>query len=217
MPLPGDDGHLTGTLVHQTLADYQAYVQQLQGQLANLQKERELLLARDSAHTAQQALNDDRPSDLDRTVAKLIRDKLKPFTGRDRLPHHVRNFLAQFRQYSSYMRLDIAAQLVAMSALFADNAAAWFQSLPPIATYAEFKQIFMHRWGDSLEEENVRKAFAKLRQMLHIQAWAERDSTAGPRVMKISSFAEAVSIAEELDEIDRQPQRGKGEIDRQRH
>ncbi|KAG5462597.1 MAG: hypothetical protein BJ554DRAFT_4478 [Olpidium bornovanus] len=41
--------------------------------------------------------------------------------------------------------------------------------------------------------------------------------TLQPDVMKISSFAETVSTAEELDEIDLQRQRGKGEIDHQRH
>ncbi|KAG5457995.1 MAG: hypothetical protein BJ554DRAFT_1875, partial [Olpidium bornovanus] len=174
MPPPGDDGHLTSTRVPQALADYQAYVQQLQGQLANLQKKRELLLARASAHTAQQALRDALPSDSDRTVAKLIQDTLKPFTGRDRRPHHVRNFLTQFRQYSPYMRLDTAAQVVAMSALLADDAAAWFQSLPPIATYAEFEQIFTHRWGDPLEEENARRALAKLEQKGSVKRYTEK-------------------------------------------
>jgi hypothetical protein len=133
------------------------------------------------------------------------------------------------------MRLNTDAQVVAMSALLADDAAAWFHSLPPIATYAEFEQTFLRRWGDPLEEENARRALARLEQKGPVKKYMEEFRRLAQlipdlsesdmyytykrglsdilqrdlRAMKVSSFAEAVSTAEELDEIDRQRTRGR--------
>lgn len=129
-----------------TEADYQAAIRQLEARLAEATAQRDQSLR--AAYTATAAVEtaSRQPTESDRAVAKLIRDKLRPFTGRNRTPHNIRNFLAQFSLYADYAKLDQAARVVAVGALLADEAAAWYQSLAGrISSFVEFRRLFLHR------------------------------------------------------------------------
>lgn len=220
-----------------TEADYQAAIRQLEARLAEATAQRDQSLR--AAYTATAAVEtaSRQPTESDRAVAKLIRDKLRPFTGRNRTPHNIRNFLAQFSLYADYAKLDQAARVVAVGALLADEAAAWYQSLAGrISSFVEFRRLFLHRWGDPLEEENARRKLATIRQTGPVRLYTEEfrrivlllpDLTEADmffaykqglndglqrdlRVMRVTSLEEAISTAEELDEIDRQRRRGTG-------
>ncbi|KAG5459159.1 MAG: hypothetical protein BJ554DRAFT_475, partial [Olpidium bornovanus] len=79
-----------------TEADYQLAIRQLEPRLAEVTAQRDNSLQTAFAATAAVEKSARKPSESDRAIAKLIRDKLRPFTGRNRTPHHVRNFLSQF-------------------------------------------------------------------------------------------------------------------------
>ena len=154
-----------GPTLLQTEADYQMAIRHLETRLAEVTAQRDHSLQAAFAATTAAEDSARRPSESDRAVAKLIRDKLRPFTGRNRTPHHVRNFLSQFEQYADYARLDSSARVAAVGALLTDEAAAWFQSLAgSVPNFTEFRRLFLHRWGDPLEEENARRRLASLQQ-----------------------------------------------------
>ncbi|KAG5460438.1 MAG: hypothetical protein BJ554DRAFT_7511, partial [Olpidium bornovanus] len=140
-----------------TEADDQLVIRQLEARLAEVTAQRDHSLQTAFAATAAAEKTARRPSESDRAVAKLIRDKLRLFT--------VRNFFSQFEQYADYARLEPSARVVAIGAMLADEAAAWYQSLAGLVpNFTEFRKLFLHRWGDPLKEENTRRWLASLEQ-----------------------------------------------------
>ncbi|KAG5462772.1 MAG: hypothetical protein BJ554DRAFT_3611, partial [Olpidium bornovanus] len=139
-----------GPTILQTKADYQMAIRQLEARLAEVMAQRDHLLQATFAAT---------------TAAEDSARKPSEFNGANRTPHHVRNFLAQFEQYADYARINSSARVAAVGALLADEAAAWFQSLAgSMSNFTEFRCLFFCRWGDPLEEENVRRRLASIQQ-----------------------------------------------------
>lgn len=96
-------------------------------------------------------------------VAKLIHNKLRPVYQLNRAPHHMCNFFAQFQQYANYACLNYTIQAITVGKLLTDKAAPWYQGLASaIPNFTEFHQLFLHRWGDPLEEENAQKRLITL-------------------------------------------------------
>lgn len=203
---------------------WEHYVNELKQQVAVLTLEKNAALA--AAHE-RAATN----LESDRAVAKLLQDKLKPYTGRDRRPHVVQNFLTQFKTYAKFTKLNTAGQVAAMGALLADDALTWYQTLTNVENFEAFEFLFKHRWGDPLEEENARRQLQRLTQgrrpvkqyteefkrlSLLIPNFSDTDKffqykqgltdqlQRDLRLLRVTTYEEAVRAAEDLDSIDRQ-------------
>ncbi len=169
----------------------------------------------------------DKPTDQEKTVAKLVKDNMRNFTGRDRRPHVLRTFVDNFEKYADLMRLQGSQRGIAISALFEDDAAIWYQSLNQTYAWSEFKDQFIRRFRDPQAEDNARAKLHKLEQRSSAKKYTEEFKRLAAcisnltesdvfqtfkrglkpslrhdlTVMKVASFDEAVREAEELDEI----------------
>lgn len=182
---------------------------------------------------AEMPVQREKPSEQERTVAKLVRSSMKNFTGKDRRPHVIRTFMENFERYSDLMRLEGMERGVAFSAMLEDDAAIWYQSLGRTYGWDEFREEFLKRFRDPQAEENARAQLHKIQQVGSAKKYTEEfkrlaacvpDLTEADKlqtykrglkpslrhdltVMKIKNFDQAVTEAEELDEIAFQEQR----------
>jgi DNA-binding protein H-NS len=168
-----------------------------------------------------------RPNEMEREVAKLLRNSMGKFTGRDRRPHVLITFLRHFEKYCTYMKLLGREKGVAFSAMLTDDAAIWYQSLNRGYDWADLKQEFLRRFRDPQAEQNARVKLHQLKQTGSAKKYTEEfkrlcacisDLTEADQlqtyvhglktdlrihlaVMKVKTFEHAVHSAEELDDI----------------
>lgn len=171
--------------------------------------------------------NRQKPSEQEREVAKLLRNSMGKFTGRDRRPHILNSFLRHFEKYVDYMKLQGREKGVAFSAMLSDDAAIWYQSLNRGYDWDDLKPEFLRRFRDPQAEKNARIKLHQLRQSGSAKKYTEEfkrlcscisDLTDADQmqtyqhglktdlrihlaVLKVKTFDQAVHAAEELDEI----------------
>ena len=200
-----------------------AYFQQLLA--SEVDKAREQARAEAASTEATAAAR--KPTEQERSVAKLLLQTMKGFTGKDRRPHVLHTFLQNFDRYVSLMRLEGKERGIAFSGMLTEDAAIWYQSLNRPYEWEEFRQEFLYRFRDPQAEENARVRLHKLRQTGSAKKYTEEfkrlaacisDLTESDKlqtykhglkpelrrdltVMKVRDFDTAIREAEELDEI----------------
>ena len=173
------------------------------------------------------ATQEEKPTEQEKAVAKLLLQSMRNFTGKDRRPHVLITFLRNFEKYAELMRLHGKEKGIAFSAMLVDDAAIWYQTLERVYEWDEFKREFLRRFRDPQAEENARVKLHQLRQTTSAKRYTEEfkrlaacipDLTEKDRlqtykhglktelrrdltIMKVHTFDDAVKEAEELDEI----------------
>ena len=171
----------------------------------------------------------DRPraSEQEKEVGKLLRASIGKFSGKDRRPHTLLNFLAQFVEYVGFMRLAGREKSSAFSAMLSEDAVVWYRALDRSYNWTDLKQEFLRRFRDPRAEQNARSKLHQLEQTGPAKKYTEEfkrlcaciaDLTESDKlqtylnglradlrmhlaVLKVTTFEQAVHSAEELDEI----------------
>ena len=182
----GPSGHPQGPgpdVVAQQFAGLQQQIQQqaqvqaqmmaqLQAITAHLQQTRSSTVPSTTRSTGPPTTSIDTPptdrpraSEQEKEVGKLLRASIGKFSGKDRRPHTLLNFLAQFEEYVGFMRLAGREKSAAFSAMLAEDAAVWYRALDRTYTWTDLKEESLRRFRDPRAEQNARSKLHQLEQV----------------------------------------------------
>lgn len=97
------------------------------------------------------------PSRKDRDVAKLLKDQISGFTGKDRRSMTLNTFLEAFKTYATFQRYSNSVKPIALGPLLCKDALQWYNSLDKEQLdWETFRVAFIARFSDPLAKRNAR-------------------------------------------------------------